>query len=80
MTESMGPIFNRGVEHLGYSDVAVQHMRLRMLESVRQFMEGADPIGMNPEIDHAQIRSYAMVIPRDEPWQRAADYTWEQMC
>ncbi len=79
MTESMGPIYNRSAEHLGYSDVAVQHMRRRMLESVRQFVEGNDPIGMDPSIDHSEIRSHAMVIPQHEPWQRAEAYTWDQV-
>ena len=47
MQESMGPIFDRGSEHLGASDVAVIRMRRIMLEGVRRFMnEGAPPVGL----------------------------------
>jgi phthalate 4,5-dioxygenase oxygenase subunit len=79
MTESMGPIYDRSQEHLGYSDLAVQHMRRLMLDAVRRFMAGEQPIGLDPSIRFEEICSHAMVIPEDSPWNRVADYSWEQV-
>jgi len=79
MTESMGAIYDRSQEHLGYSDVAVQHMRRRMLEGLRHFMGGGEPIGLDSAVRHREILSHAMVIPEDAPWQRVGDYTWGQV-
>jgi nitrite reductase/ring-hydroxylating ferredoxin subunit len=42
-TESMGPIFDRGKEHLGASDRAVIAVRNFLLRMVKAFSEGAEP-------------------------------------
>jgi phthalate 4,5-dioxygenase oxygenase subunit len=77
MTESMGFIYDRSEEHLGYSDLAVQHMRRRMLDAVRQFTQGGAPLGLDNPIQHREIRSHAMVIPQDAPWNTVDQYSWE---
>jgi phthalate 4,5-dioxygenase len=69
MTESMGPIYDRTREHLGTSDAAVVRMRQRMLDAVRAFMDGAEPLGLERPIPFEQIRSQAIVIPIDADWR-----------
>jgi phthalate 4,5-dioxygenase oxygenase subunit len=67
--ESMGPISDRTREHLGQSDVAIIRMRKRMAESVKAFMAGGTPFGLEAETDYSTIHSAQGVIPRDAPWQ-----------
>jgi phthalate 4,5-dioxygenase oxygenase subunit len=79
MTESMGPVYDRTREHLGYSDAAVIRMRERLLACLQGFMRGEEPLGLHPTLAFEELRSHAIVIPIDEPWQRAADYDWEDL-
>ena len=73
MLESMGPVYDRTQEHLGVADVAVIRMRLRMLEALRTFMQGGEPLGLDPAVDYGAIRSYAKVVPVETPWQDVGD-------
>lgn len=74
VTESMGPVSPRHKEHLGISDTSVAWLRRRLLESVRAFMAGGEPIGLDPSIPHSRLRSEEKVIPIDAPWQSLLDY------
>jgi len=56
------------------SDTSVAWMRKRILESVRAFMAGGEPIGLDPAIPHHRLRSEEKVIPADMPWQSLLDY------
>jgi len=40
ITESMGPIYDRGSEHLGTSDVMVIRVRRRLIQAARALVEG----------------------------------------
>lgn len=75
MTESMGPIVDRTVEHLGMTDTAIVRARGRLIQAAKALSEsGAAPPGVdNPE--GYQIRSAAMILPKDVPWFEAAR-TW----
>jgi hypothetical protein len=73
MTESMGVISPRHKEHLGTSDMAVIRMRKRMLDAVKAFMNGEEPIGLEPNIHHDQIRAEEKIVPMEMPWQLVVD-------
>ncbi len=73
VTESMGGLTPRPKEHLGISDSSVARMRQRLLQSVRAFMEGGEPLGLDPSIQFDQIRSEEKVVPINAPWQAALD-------
>jgi phthalate 4,5-dioxygenase len=75
VTESMGEISPRHKEHLGTSDMAVIRMRKRMLDAVKAFMNGEEPIGLDPGIHHDQIRAEERVVPTELPWQMVVDET-----
>jgi phthalate 4,5-dioxygenase len=68
VTESMGPVLNRSLEHLGSSDVMVIRVRMRLLEAALAFREkGIVPPGVeNPEI--YQVRSGGAFLPEGQDW------------
>ena len=61
MTEGMGAIVDRSQEHLGYSDTAVIRLRRLLLDTVKGFMDGKQP----PGIDAGLLigRPYAVAAP-----------------
>ena len=70
MWESMGPIADRTSERLGASDIAVVQFRRLLLDAVRRFEDGAEPIGLaEPRIPQAKLRSYQGVVPKDANWR-----------
>jgi phthalate 4,5-dioxygenase oxygenase subunit len=73
VTEGMGAITPRWLEHLGMGDLAVHRFRHRMLEAVHAVMAGEEPIGIDPEIDFPGIHSEEKMVPIDWPWQAALD-------
>jgi len=75
--ESMGPVVDRTLEHLGTSDIAVIRMRRRMLESVVRFVDGGAPIGLDARWPHERVRSEQKIIPLDQPWQSVGAYAGE---
>ena len=75
--ESMGPIVDRSLEHLGTSDVAIIRMRRRMLDAVGRFQKGEPLIGHDPSIPYERLRSEQKVIPIDAPWQQVGAYAGE---
>lgn len=71
MWESMGPIADRTSERLGASDIAVIQFRRILLDAVRRFEEGAEPIGLSaPHLPQAKLRSYQGVVPKTEDWRK----------
>jgi hypothetical protein len=44
--ESMGPIVDRSIEHLGPADKAIIGMRRQLFENVRAVEDGGDPAGV----------------------------------
>jgi phenylpropionate dioxygenase-like ring-hydroxylating dioxygenase large terminal subunit len=68
VTESMGPIYDRGSEHLGSSDVMVIRVRRRLMDVARALNErNATPPGVDdPEI-YAQ-RSGGVFLPEEADW------------
>ena len=46
--ESMGPIADRSIEHLGVSDTAIIQIRKLLLQSLKDFADGKTPPGLDP--------------------------------
>ena len=72
ITESMGEIVDRTLEHLAPSDLMITRTRRRMLLAARAFAKnGAPPPGAdNPEI-HRRVRSGDFVAPKTLSWLEA---------
>ena len=69
--ESMGPIVHREREHLGGSDRAVIILREVLLQVLKEFQEGVDPPGADPET-YRNVRPIDLVLPKNVRWQDAA--------
>jgi len=70
--ESMGLIFDRTIEHLGSSDLAVIAMRRRLLEAVRALAERGETPYESRMADAYRVRSAALVLPREVAWNEGA--------
>ena len=53
--ETQGPIADRTVEHLSYSDRGVHMLRKLTLEQIERVQQGLDPMGVVRDPDHAII-------------------------
>jgi phthalate 4,5-dioxygenase oxygenase subunit len=74
-TESMGAIYDRTKEHLGYSDRTIIALRRLLLKLVRDVQEGKEPphIVRDPAVnDFSWLRAWKAVIPEGESWR-----SWE---
>jgi len=73
ITESMGPLLDRSVEHLGSSDVMVIRVRRRLLAAARALRDtGETPPGAeNPAVYHA--RSGSVFLPKGADWIAATE-------
>lgn len=69
--ESMGPVIDRSREHLGSTDKAITTLRRILLEVVRDFRQGKNPIGADPTTFRG-VRPTDLMIPKDAVWQEAA--------
>jgi hypothetical protein len=52
-------------------------MRKRMLDAVRGFQRGEQPIGLDPSIPYDRIRSEQKIIPIAQPWQSVGAFAGE---
>ncbi len=75
--ESMGPIVDRTGEHLGTSDIGIIRLRRRMTDNIRRMENGEPPIGTDPAIDFAHIRSEQRIIDLNAPWQIVGAFAGE---
>ena len=71
ITESMGPILDRGSERLGTSDVMVIRVRRRLMEAARALAErDLTPPGVDrPEV--YAVRSGGAILPETADWLEA---------
>ena len=69
--ESMGPVVDRTKETLVSTDSGIIMMRQRLLHAVKALVEdGVMPPGLGAA--HQQVRSAAIVLPRDQPFKDGA--------
>ena len=72
-TETMGPIYDRSREHLGYSDKTIVALRKLLLNAVRNLAEGKEPrhvIHDPREVDFSRLRSLKCVLPAGTDWHK----------
>ncbi len=72
-TESMGAIWDRSKEHLGYSDKTIIALRKMLLRAVSDVAEGKEPphIILDPQSnDFSKLRSIKGVLPAGTDWRQ----------
>ena len=69
--ESMGPIADRSIEHLGISDTAIIQIRKLLLESLRNFADGKVLPGLDPASYRA--KSTRCSLPSGESFVKAIE-------
>jgi phenylpropionate dioxygenase-like ring-hydroxylating dioxygenase large terminal subunit len=75
-TESMGAIFDRSTEHLGYSDKTIIALRKMLLEALGELAKGNEPphvIRHENERDFSRLRSVKGILPAGTDWHRIMD-------
>lgn len=70
--ESMGTVCNRTTEHLGSADLAVIAMRRRLLDAVRALEQRGEIPYEARNHERYRVRSAALVLPRELPWDEGA--------
>jgi hypothetical protein len=70
LQESMGPIQDRRREHLVSTDNAIIMMRRRLTRAAGALARDSDPPGLDQAAQ--RVRSVALVLPREVPFQDAA--------
>lgn len=74
--ESMGPVVERHLEHLGTSDTAIIRVRQRLLSGARDLLEGTEPYpSRHPGV--YRVRATDAVLPREQGFDGEA---MEQLC
>ncbi len=69
--ESMGPVADRTVEHLGVSDTAIISLRRLMIQTLKEFGDGATPPGLDPA--SYRVRSNRFKLPKGGSFRDAAN-------
>jgi phenylpropionate dioxygenase-like ring-hydroxylating dioxygenase large terminal subunit len=75
-TESMGEIYDRSKEHLGYSDKTIIALRKMLLNAVRDLAQGKAPphvIYDAGKSDFSRLRSVKGILPSGGDWHRVMD-------
>lgn len=75
-TESMGRIYDRSKEHLGYSDRTIIALRKMLLDAVRDLAEGKEPrhvIHDPRDADFSRLRSLKGVLPAGSDWRKVME-------
>jgi len=69
--ETMGPIADRTIEHLGVSDTAIIKIRSLLLQTLADMALGAPLPGIDPA--SYRVRSTRFRLPSGEPFESVAD-------
>jgi phthalate 4,5-dioxygenase len=75
-TESMGPIYDRTHEHLGYSDKTIIALRRTLLLAAQSVQEGREPphvILDSKDNDFSRLRAVKGVLPANSSWRELAE-------
>ena len=75
-TESMGPIYDRTREHLGYSDKTIIALRKVLLQAARSVQEGREPphiINDPKQNNFSRLRAVKGVLPSDRSWRELSE-------
>ena len=75
-TETMGPIYDRSKEHLGYSDKTIIALRQMLLGALRDLADGKVPphvIRYERDRDFSRLRSVKGILPADADWRKVME-------
>lgn len=72
MWESMGPIADRGYDHLGASDVAIVQFRRQMVAAARAAQAGQPAIGEDSPVRHVDLASFEGLVAKGADWRAFA--------
>jgi phthalate 4,5-dioxygenase len=75
-TESMGPIYDRTREHLGYSDKTIIALRKILLRAAKGIREGREPPHIIRDAsanDFSRLRAVKGVVPANHSWRELLD-------
>jgi phthalate 4,5-dioxygenase oxygenase subunit len=75
-TESMGPVYDRTKEHLGYSDKTIIALRRVLLQAARSVQGGREPphVITEPKLnDFSRLRAVKGVLPANASWRELLD-------
>ena len=75
-TESMGPVYDRTREHLGYSDKTIIALRKTLLLAAKSVQEGREPphvIVDGKDNDFSRLRAVKGVLPANSSWRELAE-------
>jgi hypothetical protein len=73
VTESMGPLTDRTLEHLGQSDLHVIAVRDYLWQALEKVQKGEDPPGVALSVEQNQFPDLYCVhgrLPQGEPWRK----------
>ena len=70
--ETQGPITDRSVEHLSYSDRGVVLLRRTMFEQMERVARGEDPLGVIRDSDHPIVDTNI----DEDVWQKQPTHRW----
>ncbi len=72
LQESMGPLADRSIEHLGVSDMVIIRLRQLLLQTLKDFENGAaDLPGLDPRA--YRVRSGRFTVPKSRTFEEAID-------
>jgi len=75
-TESMGPIYDRSNEHLGYSDKTIIALRKMLLDALNAMRRGEEPphtIRDSHGNDFSKLRSLKGILPAGADWRKVME-------
>jgi phthalate 4,5-dioxygenase oxygenase subunit len=70
MWESMGPIADRSIEHLGASDLAIAQFRRQMIAAARSFRDTGQGLEFGPQRPaQVDLASFEGITPKETDWR-----------
>jgi hypothetical protein len=63
MLQSMGPIVDRSLEHIGGEDILIIRFRRYLLDLVRRFMAGEEAPCLDGKVSYPDIDSRMVIVP-----------------
>jgi len=76
ISTSMGPIYDRSTEHLVAADAAIVRLRQRLMDSVRLWESGQNPLGVDIA-DLTRMRGFDRDLADDASWRPLAAHHTE---
>ncbi|MFZ1988216.1 MAG: Rieske 2Fe-2S domain-containing protein [Alphaproteobacteria bacterium] len=67
--ESMGPIVDRSMEHLGQADLVIVRARRMLIDAVRHY-EKTGEISFVENVEFPRIRALAITYPSNQDWKK----------